>query len=229
MTRMIGYVRVSTAEQAASGLGLADQEKRIREEARHRGWHLVRIERDEGASGKSLDRPGLRRALEVIAAGRADGLIVAKLDRLSRSVIDFGELLVWFREEAKATLVALDLGVDTSTAAGELVANVFAAVAQWERSVIAERTKAALAELRSQGRPTGRAAVADHAELQEQIRSMKDVEGLTMQQIANRLNESQIPTVRGGTCWRPSSVQGALGYTRPSKRRRRVDLPEPAR
>lgn len=226
---MIGYVRVSTAEQAASGLGLADQEKRVREEAKHRGWRLVRIERDEGASGKSLDRPGLKRALEAIAAGRADGLIVAKLDRLSRSVIDFGELLVWFREETRATLVALDLGVDTSTAAGELVANVFAAVAQWERSVIAERTRAALAELRAQGRPVGRAALADHPELQAQIRAMRDGDGLTLQQIADALNAADVPTLRGGSTWRPSSVQSALGYKRPTKRRRRVDLPEAAR
>lgn len=226
---MIGYVRVSTAEQAASALGLADQEKRVREEAKHRGWHLVRVERDEGASGKSLDRPGLRRALEAIAAKRADGLIVAKLDRLSRSVIDFGELLLWFREEADATLVALDLGVDTSTAAGELVASVFAAVAQWERSVIAERTRAALAELRAQGRPTGRAALADHPDLQAQIVEMRDVQGLMFQQIADALNTAAIPTLCGGQRWRPSSVQGALGYKRPTKRRKRVDLPEATR
>jgi DNA invertase Pin-like site-specific DNA recombinase len=228
--RMIGYVRVSTAEQATSGLGLADQEKRIRDECGHRGWRMIRVERDEGASGKDLDRPGLRRALEAIAARRADGLIVAKLDRLSRSVIDFGELFLWFREEANATLVALDLGVDTSTAAGELVANVLMAVAAWERGVIAERTRAALAELRAQGRPVGRAALADHPDLQARIHAMRhDPPGMTLQQIADALNAAAIPTLRGGSTWRPSSVQTALGYKRPPKRRRRVDLPEPTR
>jgi DNA invertase Pin-like site-specific DNA recombinase len=227
--KVIGYTRVSTAEQAASGLGLADQERRIREECRHRGWHLVRIERDEGASGRDLNRPGLRRALEAIASRRADGLVVAKLDRLSRSAIDFGELLHWFQEEVGATFVALDLGVDTSTAAGELVASIFAAVAQWERSVIAERTRAALAELRAQGRPIGRAALADHPELAAQIRAMRDGQGLTLQQIATALNDAGIPTLRGGSRWRPSSVQTVLGYQRPTKRRKRVDLPEPTR
>lgn len=225
--RVIAYVRVSTDEQAQSGLGLADQEKRIREMAASRGWKVVRVERDEGASGKDLERPGLRRALEAIAAKRADGLIVLKLDRLSRSVIDFGELLLWFKD-VRATLVALDLGVDTSTAGGELVANVLMAVAAWERSVIGERTRAALAELRAQGKPVGRAAVADHPELTERIRRLH-LDGLTYRQIAAQLEREGIPTVRGGTTWRPSAIQAALGYQRPAGRRKRVDLPQPAR
>lgn len=129
---VIGYTRVSTAEQARNGYGLDAQEAAIRDEAERRGWPLLRVIRDEGVSGESLDRPGIREALERIAAGEAGGLVAAKLDRLSRSLVDFGTLLDWFTD-AGATLVALDLGLDTSTPGGRLVANVFASVAEWER------------------------------------------------------------------------------------------------
>ncbi len=90
----LGYARCSTQEQADAGNGLAAQEKAIRAECERRGWRLLDVARDEGHSGKNLDRPALHHALQQIAAGEAGGLIVAKLDRASRSVVDFGQLLV---------------------------------------------------------------------------------------------------------------------------------------
>ena len=225
--RLLGYMRVSTAEQAESGLGLAAQETSIVETAKARGFILVDVVRDEGESGKTLERPGLERALRTIAAGDADGLMVAKLDRLSRSVVDFGLLLEWF-DDAGATLVALDLGVDTSTPGGRLVANVIAAVAEWERDTIADRTRAGLAALRAQGKPTGRPAVADRPELAARIQSMR-ANGLTLQAIADQLNDEGIPTARGAGEWRPSSVQSAAGYRRRRPRRKHPSLPDTRR
>src|SRR4051794_5584393 len=99
--KVIGYARVSLAEQAANGYSLAAQEDAIRAACVQRGWELLEVVRDEGASGKSLDRPGMTRALAMIASGDAQGLIVAKLDRLSRSVVDFATLLGWFQDEAE--------------------------------------------------------------------------------------------------------------------------------
>ena len=227
--RVIGYVRVSTEEQALSGLGLADQESRIREAVRARSeWRLVQVIRDEGQSAGTLERPGLHRALSLLAAKRADGLVVAKLDRLSRSTVDFGLLLEWFRDADRA-FIALDLGVDTSTAAGEMVAGVMVTIAQWERRAISERTRAALAALRAQGRPTGRPAVADDQQLQQRIRHMREIEGKTLRQIAAILTAEGVPTLRGAAAWRASSVQAACGYQRPRKRRKHVDLPEATR
>lgn len=226
--KIIGYVRVSTAEQATSGLGLDAQEHDIRRESERRDWQLLELIRDEGESGGSIDRPGLRRALELIAAGKAEGLVVAKLDRLSRSVVDFGLLLEWFTE-ASATLVALDLAIDTSTPGGRLVANVFASVAEWERDTIAARTRAGLAQLRAQGRPTGRPAVADNPELTDRIRAMRGnpkYPQMTLQAIADVLNAEEIPTLRGAKCWRPSSVQAAAGYQRRKPRRKPAVLPD---
>jgi DNA invertase Pin-like site-specific DNA recombinase len=149
---------------------LAAQEKAIRAECQRRGWTLLDVARDEGHSGKSLDRPALHQALQRIAAGEAGGLVVAKLDRASRSVVDFGRLLEWF-DAADATLVALDLGMDTSTSSGRLVANVMASVAEWERSVIGERTRDALAARKAQGLPISRPAVT--GPLAETIRELR--------------------------------------------------------
>jgi DNA invertase Pin-like site-specific DNA recombinase len=113
----VEYARVSTSEQAISGLGLAAQEGTIRSECVRRGWQLVDVVLDAGESGKNLDRPGLRHALELVANRGATVLVAAKLDRISRSVLDFVALLEWF-SAADASLVALDVGVDTSTPGG---------------------------------------------------------------------------------------------------------------
>lgn len=222
-SRIIGYVRVSTDEQAASGYGLKAQETAIRESVERRGQDLVELVRDEGKSGKSLERPGLLAALRRIAAGEADGLIVAKLDRASRSVVDFGLLLDWF-DRAGATFVALDLNVDTSTPGGRLVANVLASVAEWERGTIAQRTKAGLAAARAEGRRIGPGAVSDRPELAEQIHAMRD-SGLSLREICGQLNDAGVPTLRGGATWRPSSLQTVLGYVRRRPARGPVDLP----
>jgi DNA invertase Pin-like site-specific DNA recombinase len=222
-TAVLGYARVSTAEQAGNGYGLDAQEAAIRDECERRGWTLLEVIRDEGASAKNLDRPGLRRALERVAAGEAMGLLASKLDRLSRSVVDFGVLLEWC-DASGVALVALDLGLDTSTPGGRLVANVFAAVAEWERDTIAARTRDGLAAARAQGKAISRPAVADDPNLRERIKRMRE-RGMTLQAIADRLNREGVPTLRGGAEWRPSSVRSATGYKRGKARRQQVELP----
>jgi len=108
------------------------------------GWQVVAVESDT-ASGKSQRRrPGLARAVEACRAGRADALVVARLDRLVRSMADFGALIEEARDRGFAVIV-LDHAIDTSTANGRLVANVIASVAAWEREIISERTREALA------------------------------------------------------------------------------------
>src|SRR5689334_14237647 len=84
----IGYVRVSTDEQAISGLGIAAQRSAIEDECRRRGIPLARVFEDQGFSAKDLRRPALREALELLESRGAGLLIVSKLDRLTRSVHD---------------------------------------------------------------------------------------------------------------------------------------------
>ncbi len=154
--RVVGYIRVSTAEQADSGAGLAAQRTAIAAEVERRGWELVGVEEDAGVSGKTIDRrPALARALASVDSGQASALVVAKLDRLSRSLLDFAGLMERGRKKSWA-LVALDLAVDTTTPAGEMMANVLASFAQYERRLIGQRTKDALAIKRAQGVRLGR-------------------------------------------------------------------------
>lgn len=213
--RWVGYCRVSTDEQAESGLGLAAQEAAIRGKIKTTNDRLVDVVVDDGYSAKDTHRPGLQRVLAMISAGEADGVIVSKLDRISRSVPDFAAMLEWFGN-ADAVFSALDLGVDTSTPAGEMVAHVMLAIGQWERRIIGERTKDALAERKKQGKPISGPSAPP--KLVARIRKMRD-RGMTYQAIADRLNADKIPTMRGGVRWYPSSVQSALGYRQPRRRK----------
>jgi DNA invertase Pin-like site-specific DNA recombinase len=210
--RAVGYVRVSTAEQADSGASLKGQRDAIEGEVKRRRWELVELSMDT-ASGKSLNgRHGLRKALTLLDTGKADVLVVAKLDRLSRSIKDFAGLMEQAARK-KWALVALDLGVDTTTPSGKLVANVMASVAQWEREVIGQRTKDALAVKRKEGVRLGRPTVLSEG-LRRSIERMRK-QGLSFQKIADRLNEKDVPTAHGGEHWHASTVR-ALLYRRES-------------
>lgn len=221
--RVIGYIRVSTTEQATTGYGLQAQEDQIRAAAERNGWELISIVRDEGASGKDLDRPGLRQALSL--AGEADAIAVAKLDRLTRSLVGLSDLMDWGKRNGLA-LIALDLGLDTSTDTGRLVARIMASVGEWERERIADRTRAVAAVRRDQGMRMGRPGVRDTSpELAGRIMAAREA-GSTWQAIADSLNADQVPTVRGGTQWRVSSVQAAAGYVRPPAQAKRANLPD---
>lgn len=225
--RLAGYIRVSTTDQALDGYGLAAQEAAIRSACETRGWALAGLFSDEGKSGKTLEREALSRALSTISSGDAHGLVVAKLDRLSRSVADVARLLEWFAA-ADAALIAIDVGVDTSTPGGRLIAGIFATIAEWERHTIGDRTKAGLAAARAAGHPISRSAVTDNSKLHRRIQRMRS-RGMTLQAIADRLNAENVPTLRGGATWRPSAIQRAVGYQRRPPVRRSVDLPVLAR
>jgi DNA invertase Pin-like site-specific DNA recombinase len=190
---VVAYTRVSTSEQADSGAGLGAQRAAIDAAAEARGWTVVARFEDAGISGSSLNRPGLTDALATVESGQASTLVVAKLDRLSRSLMEFSALMERARRRGWA-LVALDLGVDTTTPAGEMLANVLASFAQYERRIIGQRTKDALAEKRRQGVRLGRPRVLDDAIIVRIVAA----EG--------------VPTVRGGRRWYDSTVRCVLAY-----------------
>ena len=209
--RVAGYVRVSTSEQADSGLGLEAQKSAIRSEVDRRGWELLTIHEDAGWSGKSLNRPGLSDAMASLKAGEVSALLVSKLDRASRSLVDFAGLLVRAERE-RWKFVALDLGIDTSSPSGELIASVMAAVAQWERRAIGARTKEALAIKKAQGVLLGRPQVLP-AEVVTRVVAERHARR-TLQAIATGLNVDQVPTGHGGSQWWPSTVAKILAGAR---------------
>lgn len=207
---VVGYVRVSTDDQADSGAGLEVQRAAIVAECARRGWTLAALYEDAGASGKSLSgRPGLQRALSDVEGGAASAVVVAKLDRLSRSILDFSSLMARSRRKGWA-LVALDLGVDTTTPSGEMMANVLAVFAQFERRLIGQRTRDALAVKRSQGVRLGRPRTLDPVVVREV--AMRRRQGVALAAIASDLNARGVPTAHGGHAWHASTVRAILAY-----------------
>jgi DNA invertase Pin-like site-specific DNA recombinase len=203
--RVIGYSRVSTHEQADSGAGLAAQRAAIESEASRRGWELVRIEQDAGVSGRSMaGRPALARAIAAIEAGQADALVVAKLDRLSRSLLDFASLMERSRKRGWE-LVALDLGVDSSTASGEMMAGVLALFAQFERRLIGQRTREALAMKRAGGVRLGRPPSVPEDVVRRIVAARRA--GRTLTAIAQDLTREGVATAQGGRRWWPATVR----------------------
>lgn len=205
--RVVGYVRVSSAEQAESRAGLEAQRAAISAEADRRGWTVVDIVEDAGWSGRDLKRPGVQVALEELRRGRADALVIAKLDRLSRSMVDFAGIMQCATKQGWA-LVALDLGVDTTTPSGEMMANVLASFAQFERRLIGQRTREALAIKKAQGVRLGRRPELPEPIVDRIVRERH--EGRSFAAIAARLDADRVATAHGGTRWYPSTVRSVV-------------------
>lgn len=198
------YLRVSTVEQAESGAGLAAQRAAIEREAEYRGWSDVEWYEDGGESGKDLDRPEMDRLLSEVRRG--DVLVAAKVDRISRSLVDFASLI----EESQRrgwSIITLDLGLDLTTPQGEFVASILAAFARMERRLIGQRTRDAMQAKKAAGTRFGRASLVP-VPVQERIEAER-AESRTLKQIAEGLNDDEVPTVYGGRWW-PSSVQSVL-------------------
>jgi DNA invertase Pin-like site-specific DNA recombinase len=200
---VVGYVRVSTDQQAECGAGMAAQRAAIAAVCQQNGWELSEVYEDAGASAKALTgRPALAAALKTLAEGGASALVVSKLDRLARSVHDFAGL-VRLAEKQGWGIVALDLGVDMTTPTGGLLANVTASVAEWERKIISLRTAEALAQRKLAGVRLGRPRVLD-PQIANRIRA-KRAGGVTLRAIANELNSEGTRTATGRP-WSPASI-----------------------
>ena len=178
---------------------------------------------DAGESAKSVNRPGLQRALAMLKRGEADGLAVVKLDRLTRSVADWQTLIDgWFGERAGKQLFSVGDSIDTRTAAGRLVLNVLMSVAAWEREAIGERTREALRHKIKIGQRCGKIRFGfdladDHKTLipntaeQQAIVLMTSLRaaGHTLRQIATELTSQGIGTKEGGA-WTHTAVARIL-------------------
>ena len=147
-TKAIGYVRVSTDKQADRGVSLEAQVEKIRAMATVHDVELVEIITDAGESAKDLDRPGMVRILELVGSRAVGMVIVAKLDRLTRSVKDLAVLLEQFQRRG-VSLVSVAESLDTGSASGRLVLNIMVSVSQWEREAIGGRTRDAMRHKKS--------------------------------------------------------------------------------
>jgi len=139
--KAVGYVRVSTDEQAKEGISLAAQSESIKSFCRAKDWDLMEIIRDEGLTAKDLRRAGIRKLIAMIKARTFDVVVIYRLDRLTRNIRDLGYLVQDVFERFGVDFSSIKDSFDTSTASGKLVLNVLGSIAQWEREMIAERTR----------------------------------------------------------------------------------------
>lgn len=218
----IAYVRVSSGGLCSE---LAEHRAAIEAWADEHGVQLLGLVHDvEPDPGETRTQPALRGVLERISAREAETLVVTRLGHLSSSLANLPPLLRWFSDSGRS-LVAIDLRIDTATEAGRLAASALASVGGWEHDRLSARTRRGLEAARARGSGNGRATVGDVPELQDRIARMREA-GMTLQAIADVLNAEGVPTLRGGAMWRPSSVQRAAGYRRPSSHRRGLYLPD---
>lgn len=211
------YCRVSTQEQADSGLGLEAQEQRCRSYCVANNWSIAGLYVDAGISAKSIDRPQLQHALEALTPNSV--LVVLKLDRLTRSIADLQPLSEQI-DRAGAEWVSVQEKFDTSNATGRLMLRMILELSQWEREVIGERTSSALQQKKRRKErlgttplgfttvekqvvalPSEQVTVARARELRQQ--------GLSMRKIAAKLTDEGHKTKRGGK-WQAETIAKIL-------------------
>lgn len=214
MKQAIGYVRVSTEQQASEGVSLEAQRARIQAWCETNGYELVAVYVDAGISGKSMDkRKGLQDALAALKKGMA--LVSYSLSRLARSTKDaiaIGELVA----KRKGDMVSLSEQIDTTTAAGKMMFQMLAVLGEFERNLIAERTSNALQHKKQTGQvysatPYGFQAIEGRlVQVEQEAAVVAEIQaarsgGQTLQSIANGLNARGIPT-KTGKQWQPATI-----------------------
>lgn len=219
--RAIGYVRVSTDKQADLGVSLEAQHEKVRAMATVHSAKLIDVVVDAGESAKNLERPGMEKVLGMVRGGTVDLVIIAKLDRLTRSVKDLAVILELFQRR-NVSLVSVAEALDTGSAAGRLLLNIMVSVSQWEREAIGERTRDAMRHKKAKmefigNAPYGYQLAADRRHVEpesheqtvlQRIRRMRK-SGTSLRVIAQRLNRANI-TTRQGSTWRHEYVARLL-------------------
>lgn len=218
--KAVGYLRVSTDEQAESGLGIEAQAATCRAAAGRLGLELLTTHTDQGISGATgLERrPGLLEALGEL--GRGDVLLVAKRDRLGRDPIAVAMIEAAARRRGARIVSAAGEGTEGESPTDVLMRRIVDAFAEYERLVIGARTKAALQAKRARGERAGAVPfgfkadelgrlVPDQAEQEilELVRSLR-TQGMSTRRITNELNERHIPA--RGKQWHPTTIARLL-------------------
>ncbi|OAH41039.1 resolvase [Methylorubrum populi] len=223
--RAVGYLRVSTEEQAATGHGLDTQEKAVRAFAESQGYELVEVLTDAGVSGatKPAERPAFGRVVALAEAGALDVLLVAKIDRLSRDIRHAMTTVSDLAEQHEVAFRSVTESViDTSNPMGRTFFAIFAGMAENERFVIRDRTAGGrVAKAGKGGFAGGKAPYGYEKDLQGGLRVVEDQAKVvrriyrerrqrrTLQAIAGGLNADRIPSPSGGE-WQVSSVSYLL-------------------
>lgn len=228
LMHVILYSRVSTADQSEYGVSLESQETKLKAFAELHELQVVESIVDAGESARSLDRPGLQRTLELLRNDTANGLVIAQLDRLTRSVADWQFLIDnFFGEKAGRQLFSVHDSIDTRSCGGRLVLNVILSVSQWERESASSRTREALRYKIAIGQRCGKLRygfdlAVDGKTLIPNADELRAIEvmvrlrknGASLRKIASELTACGIPTKEGGPAWTHTAVNGILQRNR---------------
>lgn len=212
--RAMGYVRVSTEEQSREGVSMDNQEEKIKHYAEIEGFELVKVIREEGKSGKDLNREGIQEVIETCKAQDIDHIVVYKLDRITRRTIDLLYLMESVFAKNNVEFHSITEKIDTTTAQGKFFLTLMGAMAQMERDLVSERTKDALRYKKERGENVGSPALGFVAKNKELVRNDRELEIIktirqytyqTLQEIADILNVQGIKGKRGGKFY-PSTI-----------------------
>ena len=221
--KAIGYARVSTQEQVKEGVSLEAQEDKIRKYADLHNLNLIGIIKDEGKSGKDLNREGIQKIISLCKRKKINHLIVYKMDRLTRRTLDLLTLVEEIFKPNNVQFHSITERVDTSTAQGKFFLTITGAFAQMERDLISERTSEALRFKISKGEPVGFPLLGYEVNNKNWRKEKKELETvnyikklkrkkLSLRGIAKRLNDENISTKRGGR-WYAGTVRYILRNT----------------
>jgi site-specific DNA recombinase len=218
----IGYIRVSTEDQGKEGVSLDNQKLKIEAYCQLRDLQLLEIIEDAGISAKNLKRPGVQRVLKLARNRQVDAIVVYKLDRIFRSTVDAIQTTRMF-DKWGVSFHSIEETLDTKSAMGRFFFTLTAALAEMERRIIGERTKAALSHKRSRNEKTGGDVpygydltpagilIKNDAE-QKVIRLIRRLnrDGYSLRKICRELEREGHLTKRGNTIWQPSTIAKIL-------------------
>lgn len=228
MAKVIGYLRVSSDGQAEHGYGLDVQRERIAAYAVSQGFAIDEFIVDDGYSGTTIDRPGLKRLLVLCESGEMTHgmVIVYKLDRLSRSLKNLLNVYSDYFEKNDVFLASVSEQFSTSTPQGRLFFNIIGSFAEYDHDIIVERLAGGRSARASSGEravgavPYGYESVdvngrkttkinEKEARIVRRIFAMRNNDSLSQEAIANELNDANVPGPRGGR-WHQSAISTIL-------------------
>ena len=219
--RAIGYIRVSTAQQASEGVSLQAQESRIRAYCELHGLELLQVIVDAGESAKSLRRLGVQKLLEMVNAWQCDCVVIHKLDRLFRSTQDALNTSQDFARRGVA-LCSITEQLDTASPMGKFFFTITAAFAEMERAMIAERTRVGLAQTRRNGKQVGSFTPYGYTLVEGRLIPVPEEQevialvnaqfaaGIGAHRLAKMLTSQGVKTKAGKTRWYPAQIQRLL-------------------
>ena len=219
MIKAIGYIRVSTDEQAKEGMSLENQEAKIRAYCNLKDFELLEIVEDAGISAKNLRRPGAQRIIEMARNKMVDAIVVYKLDRMFRSTVDALETTKQF-DKWNVSFHSIQETIDTKSAMGKFFFTLTAALAEMEREIIGERTKDVLQKKKANGEVYGhvpfgfkkfKRRLLAHKDEQKVIQAVLGMrqEGLNYSRISRELNHMGLKTKKGNQ-WYPQTVKNVI-------------------